>query len=87
MTSNDPEKRKVFDSTWQNSIVRRGHRLITAVWGFVYVGEFIVRVILVYTFSAAVVLAVTPFLLGSATIVTIVWTFHYAHKLRDRAAH
>ena len=86
MTNNDPEKRKVFDSTWQNSIVRRGHRLVTAVWGFVYVGEFIVRLILVYAFSAAVVLVVTP-LLGSATIVTIVWTFRYAHKLRDRAAH
>jgi hypothetical protein len=86
MAGNDPEKRKVFDSRWQNPIIRRGHRLITTIWGFVYVGEFIVRVILVYTFSATLVLAVTPFLLGSATIVTIIWTFRYANKLREQVA-
>src|SRR5215471_17151676 len=79
MTGNDPERRKVFDARWQNPIVRRGHRLITTVWGVVYVGEFIVRVILVYTLSAAVVLAVSPFVLGLATIVTIIWTFRYAY--------
>ena len=82
---NDPEKRKVFDSRWHNPIIRRGHRLITTVWGFVYTGEFVLRLILVYTLSAAVVLAVTPFLLGSATIVTVMWTFRYAYRLRDRA--
>jgi hypothetical protein len=86
MAGNDPEKRKVFDSGWHNQIIRRGHRLITTVWGLVYVGEFIIRVILVYTLTAAVVLAVTPFLLGSATIATIVWTFRYAYWLRDQGA-
>lgn len=82
---NDPEKRAVFDSRWLNPDIRRGQRLITTVWGLVYTGEFVLRLILVYTLSAAVVLAVTPFLLGSATIVTVAWTFRYAYKLRDRA--
>jgi len=86
MAADDPEKRKVFDSRWQNPLVRRGHRLITTVWGIVYIGEFIIRVILVYTLSAGVVLAVTPFLLGSATIITITWTLRYAYKVRDRAS-
>jgi hypothetical protein len=75
MAGDDPEKRKVFDSRWQDARVRRGHRLITTVWGIVYIGEFIIRVILVYTLSAAVVLTVTPFLLGSECMITIVWTF------------
>jgi hypothetical protein len=66
--------------------VRRGHRLITTVWGIAYVGEFIVRIILVYTLPAAVVLAVSPFVLGLATIVTIMWTFRYAYKLRDQVS-
>jgi hypothetical protein len=86
MAGNDPQKRKVFDERWQNPTVRRGHRLITTVWGIVYVGEFLARVILVYTLSAAVVLAVGPFVLGLATIVTIIWTFRYAYKLRDQVS-
>lgn len=86
MTGNDPEKQQVFDDRWQNPIVRRGHRLITTVWGIVYVGEFIARVIFVYTVSATVVLAVSPFALGLATIVTIIWTFRYAYKLRDQVS-
>ena len=84
MTGNDPEKRQVFDDRWQNPIVRRGHRRITTVWGIVYVGEFIARVILVYSLSAAVVLAVSPLALGLATIVTIIWTFRYGYRLRDQ---
>jgi len=84
MAGNDPERRKVFDSGWHNPIVRRGHWLITTVWGLVYVGEFGIRLALVYTLPAAAVLAVTPFLLGSATILTIIWTLRYVHKLRVR---
>jgi hypothetical protein len=83
---NDREKRKVFDSRWRNPVIRRGQRLITIVWGLVYLGEFVVRVFLVYTLSAAVVLAVSPFLLGAATIITIIWTFGFANRLRDQVA-
>jgi hypothetical protein len=84
MAGNDSEKRHKFESGWDVPTIRRGHRLITTVWGFVYLGEFVIRVILVYTQPAAVVLAVTPFVLGSATILTIIWTFRYVHKLRGR---
>jgi hypothetical protein len=86
MTGNDPEKRKIFDDRWQDPRVRRGHRLVTTVWGIVFVAEFITRVILVYTLSAAVALAVSPFVLGLATIVTIIWTFRYAYRLRDQVS-
>ncbi len=84
MTGGDPKRRKLFEDRWQNPIVRRGHRLITVVWGLVYLGEFVLRVILVYTLAASIVLAVTPILLGLATIFTIIWTFRYAYALRDR---
>jgi hypothetical protein len=85
MAGSDPGKRKVFDDRWHNPAIRRGHRLITTVWGLVYVGEFGSRVIFVYTLPAPIVLAVTPFLLGVAIISTIVWTFRYAYRLRDQA--
>jgi hypothetical protein len=78
------QKRETFDARWQNPQVRRAHRLVTVVWGVVYVGEFAVRAILVYSVSAQVVLVVSPVLIGLATILTIIWTFWYAYSVRAR---
>ncbi|HLY73945.1 MAG TPA: VC0807 family protein [Planctomycetota bacterium] len=78
----DPQKRDTFNEKWQNPVVRRAHRLITAVWGLVYLGEFAIRVVLVYTLPAPIVLAVTPLLIGVGTMSTIIWTFHYANRVR-----
>ncbi len=57
-TGNDPERRVRFDSSWQYPQVRRGHRIITLVWGLVLVGEFCVRVAMIYTLPITVVLQV-----------------------------
>lgn len=86
MAGNDPQKRTLMDARWQNPRVRRAHRLVTVVWGLVYTGEFIVRTILVYRVSAPVVLVVAPFLTGVATILTVIWTFWYAFRVRARIA-
>jgi len=86
MTGGDLERRKAYDERWGNPIARRAHRLITTVWGLVYVGEFVIRVALVYSLPSAIVLAASPFLTGGATIITIVWTFRYAFALRARLA-
>lgn len=82
MAGKDPQKRNAFNEKWQHPVVRRAHRLITAVWGLVYLGEFAIRVVLVYTLPAPIVLTVTPFLIGVGTISTIAWTFHYASRVR-----
>jgi hypothetical protein len=86
MAGRDPQKRAAFDARWQNPVVRRAHRLIATVWGLVFIGEFVTRVIMVYNFSVPVVLSVSPILLGLATIVTIVWTLRFAYKTRERVA-
>jgi len=83
--ANDPQQLARFDASWQIPYVRFAHRLITIVWGCVYVGELLVRVILIYKTSTAVVLFVSPILLGALTIATIIWTFSYAHRIRERA--
>jgi hypothetical protein len=54
------------------------------VWSVVFTGEFVVRVILVYRVSASVVLVVTPLVSGMATILTVIWTFWYAFRIRER---
>jgi hypothetical protein len=84
MAGPDPVKRATFDARWQNPIARRAHRLVTVTWGLVYVGEFVLRVALVYTLPAPAVLAISPFSTGLATAGTIVWTFWYARKVRSR---
>ncbi len=85
MAGHDLQKREGMNMRWQNPIVRRTHRLITAVWGIVFVGEFAVRTMLVYTVTAAMVLAVSPFM-NLANIFTIIWSFWYAKKIRQRIA-
>ena len=86
MAGRDPVKRSAFEAEWYKPGAPRVHRLITCVWGTAYVGEFIIRVIMVYTLPAAVVLLVSPFLLGGITVAVILWTFAYVRHMRQRAA-
>jgi hypothetical protein len=86
MAGHDPMRRARFEAAWENPDIRRGHRLITLVWGLVYVSEFVVRVAMVDQLSPTIVLALSPVVLGAATIATVVWTFRYAARLRARAS-
>ena len=84
MAGRDTQKRDTFNARWQDPAVRRAHRLVTATWGLVFVGEFVLRIAFVYNFPAPVVLAISPFSTGLATVGTIVWTFWYAYRVRNR---
>ena len=79
---NDPRKRAEFDQYWQYPSFRRVQRIITLVWGLVFVGEFTLRVVFIYTLSPATVLAVSPLVLSGATLLTVLWTFSYAARAR-----
>ena len=81
----DPQRQARFNSAWQLPQVRFAHRLITIVWGCAFVGELILRIILIYHESAATVLIVSPILLGTLTIVTMIWAFSYGRRVRLRA--
>jgi hypothetical protein len=85
MAGTDPQRQARFNSAWQFPEVRFSHRLITSVWGSVLLGELILRIILIYNTSAAVVLIVSPILMGTLTIATMIWTFRYGHRMRLRA--
>lgn len=85
MAGADPQRQARFNAAWQLPDVRFSHRLITSVWGSVFVGELLLRIVLIYHVSAATVLIVSPILLGTLTIVTMVWAFSYGHRVRLRA--
>lgn len=80
-----PDRQARFNSSWQLPEVRYCHRLITTVWGTVFVGELIIRIVLIYQLSAALVLVVSPILMGVLTIITMIWAFSYGHRVRVRA--
>jgi hypothetical protein len=84
MTKGDPEKIAEFDARWKYPYARFVNRLITIVWGCAFVGEFVLRVILVNTLSTAAVLLISPFLIGAITVGTILWTFAYARYAQKR---
>ena len=78
----DPARIADFNAGWQRGEFRRVTRLITVAWGAASVGEFLIRVALVYTLPAPVVLVVSPIVLGALLIATIVWTFAYIRRMR-----
>jgi hypothetical protein len=82
VAGDDARKRKQFNASWELPQVRFANRLITIVWGTVYVAELVVRVILIYTLSTQVVLMLSPLLIGGATVFTIIWTFRYVRRIR-----
>jgi hypothetical protein len=81
----DKEQQARFNVGWKLAEVRFCHRLITTVWGCVFVGEFLIRIILIYTLSAGLVLIISPIMMGTLTIVTMVWSFSYGYRVRLRA--
>jgi len=85
IAGNDSVRQARFNSSWQLPEVRFCHRLITTVWGCVFVGELIVRLILIYSLPASLVLIISPILIGVLTIITMIWAFSYGHRVRLRA--
>jgi hypothetical protein len=79
----DPEKRKNFTKSLQFKLARDLFKLITVVWGVAYVGEFVLRVFIIYMFPTPVVLVISPVILTAITIMTLFWTTRYA-KIRQQ---
>ncbi len=85
MTRNDPSQRAEFEARWQYPKVRTTHRLITLVWGAIFLAEFVIRIILVYVLSTALFLFLAPVIQGLLAVAAIIWTFRYVHSIRTRA--
>ena len=83
-TGNDPAKAPVFNSRWQYPTFRRYIRIITVVWGIVYLVEFPVRVFMVYHLSIQQYLAIGPVVFYGVTFVVIAFTIAYARRMISR---
>jgi len=85
MAGTDPQRQARFNAAWQMPEVRFSHRLITSMWGSAFVGELILRIVLIYNAAPATVLVASPILIGTLTIVAMIWSFNYGRRFRLRA--
>lgn len=86
---NDRVRAAQFDEHWRAPYVRRVSRVTSVVWGLALVGEFGLRVAMVYSLPAAVVLAVSPVANNVVSWGVMLWTVWYGaralHRLRRGA--
>jgi hypothetical protein len=80
LTGNRPDEAAVFNHYWQKPYVRYASRLTSLVWGLALVGEFVFRVVIVYTQPIPRVLVLTPVVFNLVSMSTMVWTIWYANR-------
>lgn len=84
VASDDPVKIEWWNGLWQYPHFRAANRLVTAVWGVVYLAEAILRVLFAMVLSPAEVVTISPLMAFGVTILLIVWTRRYMQALRER---
>lgn len=62
-----------FNSAWQFAEVRFTHRLITVVWGLAFVGDLLIRILLIVYLPASLVLIISPIVLGVMIVSVMTW--------------
>jgi hypothetical protein len=73
-----------FSDYWQYSGFRRYMYLITGAWGIFFIGEFLLKVLLVYTLPVATAVGVTPIVFYASLTLMIAWTMHYSQSVRKQ---
>ncbi len=84
VAGDDPVRVEWWNGLWQYPNFRAALRLVTAVWGIVYLGEALLRVGFALVLSPAKVVAISPVMAFGVMIVLIAWTRRYLLALRER---
>ncbi len=86
-TGNDRAQAAQFDEHWKMPYVRRVSRLTSAVWGIALVGDFGLRLAMVYSLPTAAVLAIGPIVHNVLTMGAMLWTVWYGARAVRRLRH
>jgi hypothetical protein len=84
VAGNDPVRLEWWNGLWQYPNFRAAQRLVTAVWGIIYLVEALLRVGFALILSPAQVVAISPVMAFSVMVVLIAWTRRYMLALRER---
>ena len=83
----DAEARRRFDALWEERPrARRTFRILTLVWAVGWLGEFVLRVVMIESLTVAQVLAISPIVFNAINIGLMAWTFAYVRRVRSRAS-
>ena len=69
-----------FNEKWNVARMRRTFRIASVVWGLGLLGEFVLRVVFVYTLPIPVVLALSAIMFPAILIAMIAWTVWYLRR-------
>jgi intracellular septation protein A len=74
-----------WNGLWQYPGFRRTQRVITVVWGVVFVVEAAVRVVLAYTLSTSVMAPISAIMPLAVVGALVAWTISFGKRARARA--
>jgi hypothetical protein len=83
---NDVEAGRRFDALWDVERARQTFRVLTFVWAVGWLGEFVLRVVMVFTLTVGQVLAIAPFVFNGITLGLIAWTLGYVRRKQTSGA-
>jgi hypothetical protein len=81
---NDHEQMVAYDTAWKFASFRGYIRTVTILWGVFYTIEFLIRLVMVYTFSISQVLVISSIIFYVLTILASVLTFRLGARLRKQ---
>ena len=84
VAGDDPVKLEWWNGLWEFPHFRASQRLVTTVWGVVYIVEALVRVGFALVMSPPQVVAISPVMAFGVTIALIAWTRRYMLAMRER---
>ena len=87
MTGDEVERVAAFNAAWQHPYIRFVYRLFTVVFGLGMVGQFAIRVVLVFALPIVQALVLSEFAMNGLGMGIMVWTIAYGrHAARHTRA-
>jgi intracellular septation protein A len=84
-TNGTPESVAYWNGLWQYPGFRRTQRVITVVWGLVFIAEAVVRIGLSYALSTSAMVMISSVLPLAVTGLLVFWTISYGRRARTAA--
>ena len=84
-TGGDAERMRAWDDLWQYPSFRHPMRVMTAMWGTMFVADSLIRVALVFILSTTVFLFASQVLFYAAFALTMFLTIGYGRRSRRRS--
>lgn len=85
-TGGHPEGIQQWNARWQYPGFQRAMRVMTAIWGAVFLADALIRVGLVFVLSTSVFLAVSQVIFYSTFALTLYGTMSYGRRKQREAA-